>query len=199
MRNIPTTRARRLRAVRLSRKARVIWSRAPAREPAGTMAAPAGRMARIPAMRCAPASPSGMTRSMRERRPSMARSSWAVARSVTRTESSPRRLSSSPAARNPARVRRRTLPWTSTAKVPPSFTPRRSAVCRRSIPVSGTAMSASRTLPLEKWELKARMGGSAKGSMPMSRRVVPARPATCTYPSTTGAFRRIPWVTRSVR
>ena len=178
MRNIPTTRARRLRAVRLSRKARVIWSRAPAREPAGTIAVPAGRMVLISLRSCAPSSPSGMTRSMRERRPSTASSSWAVARSVTRTESSPRRLNSSPAARNPARLRRRTLPLTWTAKVPPSLTPRRVAVCCRSMPLFGTAMSASRTLALEKWELKARMGGSAKGSMPISRRVVPARPAT---------------------
>ena len=68
------------------------------------------------------------------------------------------------------------------------------------MPLSGTAMSASSTLPLEKWELKVRMGGSAKGSMPMSLEGRSDAAGDLYVPlDDRRVARRIPWVTRSVR
>ena len=173
--------------MRLSRKARVICSSAPARAPAGTREASGGSRRPSSASRRSPDAPPGSTRSMRDRRPTLPVSSWAVAISVTRSDSSPRRPKSSPASRSPARVNRRRLPATTTSKLSPGWSPQRCALCRKRRALAGLVSSVASTLPFWNCELKERMGGSAKGSMPTSCRVVPARPTRRASAASTGA------------
>ncbi len=119
MRNIPTTRASRLSAVRLMAKARVIRSRAAARAPAGITCAAGGRSAVTRASSSSPRRPSDRMRSTRLRRPTSPSSSCAVAMSVTSVDSRARALSASRGTSSPTRVRVRRAPPTRTAKVSP--------------------------------------------------------------------------------
>ena len=148
MRNMPTTRANRLSAVRLRLNAAVISLTAPVRAAAVSMRALGGKSAPIAAMVLF-ASASGTIRSIRSSLPTRPSTSCAVAISVISTPSRARRLKSSVGASSPTMVSVCSPLPTPTTSGSPLFSPYRSATAVLSRMLLGcTIIGVKKSAPL---------------------------------------------------